>query len=324
MTRHALGMMLMAAMALPFAAGAQQPALPVIGFLNGASAELSTAYVRPFREGLAEAGYVEGRNVAIEFRWADGRYNQLPALAAELVNRHVAVIAATSTPAGLPAKAATTSIPIVFVTGSDPIQQGLVKSFSRPDGNITGITTLAVELGQKRMELMRDVVPGARLIGVLINPTGPNLDSVTRDLNEAARTIGQPIHILHASSERDLDTVFPTLVQMRAEALVTGTDTFFNSQSEKLARLALQHKMPAIYQYREFVAAGGLMSYAGSITDAYHMAGVYVGRILKGAKPSDLAVQRSTKAELYVNLKTAQAFGLTIPPPLLSSPAPTR
>jgi putative ABC transport system substrate-binding protein len=204
------------AAAWPLAARAQQTGVPVVGFLNGASAELSGNYVRPFREGLGEAGFVEGQNVAIEFRWANGRYNELPALAADLVRREVDVIAATSTPAGLPAKGATTTIPIVFVTGSDPIEQGLVRSFSRPEGNVTGITTLAVELGQKRMELMREVIPAARLMAVLINPIGPNLKSVSRDLHDAAQTLGQPIHVLHASTEHEIDAAFETFVQLRS------------------------------------------------------------------------------------------------------------
>jgi len=301
----------------PLAARAQQPAMPVIGFLNGASAELSAHYVRPFRQGLSETGYVEGRNVAIEFRWANGQYERLPALAADLVRRQVTVIAATSTPTGLPAKAATTTIPIVFVTGSDPVEQGLVASMNRPGGNLTGATTLAVEMGQKRLELLRELVPAATLIGVLVNPTGPNLKAVSRDLQAAARTVGLPIHVLHASTERDFDTVFAALAQLRAGALVIGTDTFFNSQSRTLAELTVRHTVPAIYQYREFAAAGGLMSYRGSITDAYRMAGVYTGRILKGEKPSDLPVQQSTKAELFINRKTAKKLGITIPQSIL-------
>jgi putative ABC transport system substrate-binding protein len=299
----------------PRAARAQ--AMPVVGFLNGASPELSAQLVAPFRQGLAEAGFVEGRNVAIEFRWANGQYDRLPALAADLVRRQVNVIAATSTPTGLPAKAATTTIPIVFVTGSDPVEQGLVASLKRPGGNLTGATTLAVELGHKRLELLHELVPAASLVGVLVNPTGPNLQAVSRDLQAAARTVGVPIHVLHASTEGDFDKVFATLAQLRAGALVIGTDTFFNSQSRKLAALTLRYSMPAIYQYREFAAAGGLMSYGGSITDAYRMAGIYTGRILKGEKPSDLPVQQSTKAELYINLKTAKALGLTVPPALL-------
>jgi putative ABC transport system substrate-binding protein len=299
----------------PRAARAQ--AMPVVGFLNGASPELSAQLVAPFRQGLAEAGFVEGRNVAIEFRWANGQYDRLPALAADLVRRQVNVIAATSTPTGLPAKAATTTIPIVFVTGSDPVEQGLVASLKRPGGNLTGATTLAVELGHKRLELLHELVPAASLVGVLVNPTGPNLQAVSRDLQAAARTVGVPIHVLHASTEGDFDKVFAALAQLRAGALVIGTDTFFNSQSRKLAALTLRYSMPAIYQYREFAAAGGLMSYGGSITDAYRMAGIYTGRILKGEKPSDLPVQQSTKAELYINLKTAKALGLTVPPALL-------
>ncbi|HYN13226.1 MAG TPA: ABC transporter substrate-binding protein [Burkholderiales bacterium] len=306
-----------AAAVWPGAARAQQPAMPVVGFLNGASPELSAQLVAPFRQGLAEAGFAEGRNVALEFRWANGQYDRLPALAADLVRRQVSVIAATSTPTGLPAKAATTTIPIVFVTGSDPVEQGLVTSLKRPGGNLTGATTLAVEMGQKRLELLHELVPKATLIGVLVNPTGPNLATVSRDLQAAARTVGLPIHLLHASGEGDFDAVFASLAQLRAGALVIGTDTFFNSQSRKLGALTLRHAMPAIYQYREFAAAGGLMSYGGSITDAYRMAGVYTGRILKGEKPSDLPVQQSTKAELFINLKTAKALGLAVPPALL-------
>jgi putative ABC transport system substrate-binding protein len=291
--------------------------MPVVGFLNGASPELSTHLVAPFLQGLKDVGYVEGRNVAIEFRWANGQYDRLPALAADLVRRQVSVIAATSTPTGLPAKAATTTIPIVFVTGSDPVEQGLVASLQRPGGNLTGATTLAVELGQKRLELLRELVPTATLIAVLVNPTGPNLKAVSQDLQAAARAVGLPIQMMHASTERDFETVFARFAQLRASALVIGTDTFFNSQSRRLGGLTLRHGVPAIYQYREFVAAGGLMSYGGSITDAYRMAGVYTGRILRGEKPSDLPVQQSVKAELFINLTTAKTLGLTVPPALL-------
>jgi putative ABC transport system substrate-binding protein len=306
-----------AAFAWPFHARAQQPGMPVIGFLNGASYELSAYLVQAFHRGLSEIGYVEGRNVTFEYRSADGQYSRLPALAADLASRQVNVIAATGTPTGLPAKAATTTIPIVFVTGSDPVEQGLVPSLSRPGGNLTGATTLAVELGQKRMELLREMVPQATLIGVLVNPTGPNLASVLRDLQAAARVVNLPIKILEASTVQDLDGVFAALAEMRASGLVIGTDTFFNSQSARLAALALKHHMPAIYQYREFAAAGGLMSYAGSITDAYRVAGAYTGRILKGEQPSDLPVQQSTKAEFFINMKTAKEFGITVPITLL-------
>jgi putative tryptophan/tyrosine transport system substrate-binding protein len=291
--------------------------MPVIGFLNGASYELSAYLVRAFHQGLAETGYVEGRNVAFEYRSAEGQYDRLPALAADLVRRQVSVITATGTPTGLPAKAATTTIPIVFVTGSDPIEQGLVTSLSRPDGNLTGATTLAVELGRKRLELLRELVPKATLFGALINPTGPNLKAVSGDLEAAARALKLPIHVVHASSEHDFDAVFATLAQHRVGGVVIGTDTFFNSQSRKLAALTVRHALPAIYQYREFVATGGLMSYAGSITDAYRLAGIYTGRILKGEKPSELPIQQSTKAELFINLKTAKALGITIPQSML-------
>jgi putative ABC transport system substrate-binding protein len=307
-----------AAMACPVGALAQQPAMPAVGFLNGASYDLSAYLVSAFHQGLGETGYVEGRDVVIEYRSADGQYDRLPALAADLVRRQVSVIAATGTPTGLPAKAATATIPIVFVTGSDPVEQGLVASLNRPGGNLTGTTTLAVELGQKRLELLHELVPSATLIAVLVNPTGPNLAAVSRDLQAAARTLGLPIHILHASTAHDLEAAFATMVELHTGALVIGTDTFFNSQSARLAALALRHAVPAIYQYREFAAAGGLISYAGSITDAYRVAGVYTGRILKGEKPSDLPVQQSTKAELFINLKTARALGLEVPASVLA------
>lgn len=301
----------------PLAARAQKP-MPVIGFLNGASYELSAYLVEAFRQGLGEAGFVEGRNVLIEYRSADGQYDRLPALASDLVRRQVNVIAATGTPTGLPAKAATTTIPIVFVTGSDPVEQGLVTSLSRPGGNLTGATTLAVELGQKRLELLHELVPAATLIAVLLNATGPNFVAVSRDLQAAARKLGLPIHILHASSVPEVEAAFAAMVELHAEALVIGTDTFFNSESGLLAKLALSHAIPAMYQYREFVAAGGLVSYAGSITDAYHVAGNYAGRILKGEKLSDLPVQQSTRAELFLNLKSAKTLGLSVPTTLLA------
>jgi len=251
------------AVAWPIAVSAQQP-IPVIGFLNGASYELSAYLVEAFRRGLGEAGYVEGRNVKIEYRSADGQYDRLPALAADLVRRQVSVIAATGTPTGLPAKAATSTIPIVFVTGSDPVEQGLVTSLSRPGGNLTGATTLAVQLGQKRLELLHELVPSATLIAVLLNPTGPNYAAVSRDLQAAARKLGLPIHLLHASTVPELEAAFATMGELHADALIIGTDTFYNSQSVRLAELALSYRLPAMYQYREFTAAGGLVSYSGS------------------------------------------------------------
>jgi putative tryptophan/tyrosine transport system substrate-binding protein len=305
------------AAAWPVVARAQQPAMPVIGFLNGASYSLSAYLVRAFHEGLGETGYIEHRNVVIEYRSADGQYDRLPALAADLVHRQVSVIAATGTPTGLPAKAATATIPIVFVTGSDPVQQGLVASLNRPGANLTGATTLAVELGQKRVEMLHELIPTAALIAFLVNPDASNLAIVSRDVQVAARAIGLPLHVLHARTIPDLEAVFATVVELRAGALLIATDTFFNSQSELLAKLAPRYALPAIYQYREFAAAGGLMSYGGSITDAYRVAGRYTGRILKGEKPRDLPVQQSTKAELFINLQTAKALGLTVPETLL-------
>ena len=290
---------------------------PVIGFLNGASYELSAHLVKSFSTGLAEIGYADGENVKIDYVSADGQYDRLPGLAAELVRRNVDVIAATGTPTGLPAKAATTTIPIVFVTGSDPVAQGLVDSLNRPSANVTGVTTLAVEMGQKRLELLHEVSPLAGKIAALVNPKGPNLASVTADLEGAARTLGLPLQILHASTVAELDAAFATLGAMEPAGLVIGTDTFFNSQSVRLAELSTRHALPAIYQYREFAAAGGLLSYGGSILDAYREAGTYCGRILKGAKPGDLPVQQSTKAELFVNLKTARALKIEVPPSVM-------
>jgi putative ABC transport system substrate-binding protein len=313
--RQFLGLLGSTGVFWPVVSRAQQ-SIPVIGFLNGASYDLSAHLVRAFHQGLGETGYAEGRNVAFEYRSAEGRYGRLPELAADLVSRRVDVIAATGTPAGLPAKAATSSIPIVFVTGSDPVQQGLVPSLHRPGGNLTGATTLAVEMGQKRLELLHELVPKATLVGALVNPLGPNIEPLMQDLKTASRNIRLPLHVVHASVERDFDSAFAELARAKVGALVVGTDTFFNSQSAKLGALTLRHAIPAIYQYREFVAAGGLMSFGGSITDAYRVAGIYTGRILKGEKPADLPVQQSRKAELFINLKTATALGLMVPPPL--------
>jgi len=305
------------AAAWPVAARSQQPAMPVIGFLNAASPDLYAHLVRAFSQGLSEAGYIDGRNVVIEYRWAESHYDRLPALAAELVRRQVTVIAANSA-AAVAAKAATTTIPIVFDTGFDPVQLGLVASLSRPGGNLTGVSNLNVELGPKRLELVRELVPAATVIALLINPTNPNAENLLRDHQAAARTFGIQLHVLRASNESEIDVIFSTLGQVGAEALVIGADTFFISRSKQLAALALRHALPAIFQYPEFAAAGGLMSYGGSLTDAYRQVGVYTGRILKGEKPADLPVQQSTKAELIINLKTAKALGLSVPPTLLA------
>ena len=308
-----------AAVAWPLAARAQQATMPVIGFLGGTSPEVYANRIRAFREGLKEAGYVEGRNVEIEYLWAEGRNDRLPALAAELVRRQVAVIvAAGGTPSALAAKAASATIPIVFGVATDPVELGLVASLNRPGGNLTGVTNLNVEVGPKRVELLRELLPSATLIAVLVNPTNPTIgEPFVRGLEAAARTLGLKLHVLHASTERDFDTVFATLVQLRAGALVISPDQFLTSRIEQLARLTLRHRIAAISQLRQFTATGGLMSYGSSETEYYRPLGIYVGRILSGEKPADLPVQRSSKVELIINLKTASTLGLTIPLPLV-------
>jgi putative tryptophan/tyrosine transport system substrate-binding protein len=304
------------AAAWPLAARAQQAAIPVVGFLNSASADGYAMTARAFRQGLKDTGFVEGQNVAIEYRWAEGQYNRLPGLAADLVHRRVDVIAANSA-AMLPARAATTTIPIVFNTSLDPVQLGVVASLSRPGGNVTGVTSLNVEVGPKRLELLHEFVPAVNIVGLLVNPNNPNVQTLSRDLQAVADKLGLQLHVLYASNERDFDQVFAELVQRRAGALVIGTDAFMTSHSEQLAVLALRHALPAVYQFPEFTAAGGLMSYGSSNTEVYQTIGLYVGRILKGEKPADLPVQQITKVELIINLKTARALGLTVPVPLL-------
>ncbi len=274
-------------------------------------------YAAALRRGLTEAGYSEGRNLAIEYRWAEGRYERLPALAEELVHQQVAVIVAGANPSAVAAKAATSTIPIVFWVNRDPVALGLVASLNYPGANLTGIVTLSGELGPKRLELMRELIPAAVSVATLINPTNPGSDIQSREAQAAAGKIDQQLHILYASTEREIDAAFARLVELRAEGLVINSDGFFVGRSEHFAALALRHRVPTIFQYREFAAAGGLMSYGGDITDAIRLAGVYTGRVLKGERPSDLPVQQATKVELFINLKTAKVLGLTVPLSLL-------
>lgn len=308
-----------AAAAWPLAARAQQPAMPAIGFLNSISSGEGAYLVNAFRAGLREAGFAEGQNVTIEYRWAEGRYNRLPTLAAELVQAHVAAIAAAGgTLSGLAAKAATTTIPIVFTTGDDPVKTGLVANLNRPSGNVTGVVSLANQLGAKRLELLHQVVPKAEAIAVLLNPASPSTKAQLSDLQQAAATLAVKLYVLSASSERDIDQAFARLAQQRAAALILCVDPFFNGQRDQLVALAAKNAIPTIYFFRGFAAAGGLMSYAPSLVDSYRQTGVYIGSILKGAKPSELPVVQPTKFEFVINLKTAKALGLTIPPSILA------
>jgi putative ABC transport system substrate-binding protein len=306
------------AAAWPLAARAQQPAMPVIGFLSSETADRSTERLRGFRQGLSETGYVEGRNVAVEYRWAEGRNDRLPALAADLVRRNVSVIVTGGgTPAALAAKAASTTTPIVFQVGSARVvENGLVASLNRPGGNLTGVISLNGELVPKQLELLHELVPAATTFALLVNPT--NSGNAVRDAQPAARALGLQLEVLYASAERDFDTVFATLVRLRAGGLAINAEPFLQGRGEQLAQLALRHAVPAIAQLQDFVAAGGTMSYGASITAQLRLVGVYTGRILKGEKPADLPVQQSTKVDLIVNLKTAKALGLTIPPTLLA------
>jgi putative ABC transport system substrate-binding protein len=307
-----------AAAAWPLAVQAQQPGLPVIGFLSTRAPGADAYVLAAFQQGLKEAGYVEGQNVAIQYRFAENQYERLPTLAADLIRHQAAVIAASGgAPAALAAKAATATIPIVFTIGDDPVTLGLVASFNRPGGNITGVSALSAELGPKRLELLHEMVPAATIIGLLVNPTNPTSENTSRDLQAAARTLGLRLQVLHASDEREIEAAFAALPQLRASGLAIGNDPFFNSRSEQLAGLVLRHAIPTIYQFREFAAAGGLMSYGTSITESYRLAGVYSGRIIKGDKPADLPVQQVTKVELILNLKTAKALGITVPITLL-------
>jgi putative tryptophan/tyrosine transport system substrate-binding protein len=307
-----------AAVAWSSAARAQQPTMPVIGLLSPRSRGDAPQLLTAVRQGLKEAGFVEGQNVAIEYRFAENQNERLPALAADLVQRQVTVITATATPAALAAKAATTIIPVVFEMGGDPVQLGLVTSLNRPGGNVTGVTQLNIEIAPKRLELLHELVPAAMVMARLVNPANAAIgESQSSGVLSAAHSLGLELHALNASTERDFDTVFANLIQLRAGGLAIDSDPFFTARQEQLAALAFRHAMPAVYENREFAAAGGLMSYGGSIADSYRLTGVYTARILKGEKPADLPVQQSTKVELFLNLKTAKALGVTIPLPLL-------
>jgi putative tryptophan/tyrosine transport system substrate-binding protein len=304
-----------AAAAWPLAAGAQQPAVALIGLLAGA--QLDDRLLNAIRQGLKDAGYVEGRNVAIKYRTADGRFNRLPGLAAELVADPVAVIVAAAPPAAVAAKAVTATIPIVFVTGADPVQLGLVSSLNRPGGNVTGVTFLVTALGAKRLELLRELVPSAKIVGFLVNPANPTSESQTTDTQAAARALDIELVIRNARSESDIDSAFENLAQERVNAVIIGADQLFTSRRDQLVVLAARHALPAIYYLSEFADAGGLISYGANVTDAYRLGGGYVGRILKGEKPADLPVQQTVKFELAINLKTGKALGLTVPDKLL-------
>jgi putative tryptophan/tyrosine transport system substrate-binding protein len=304
--------------ALPLVARAQQPTNPVIGFLNGTSPQGYRRFLLAFHRGLNETGYVEGRNIEVEYRWAEGRYERLPALAADLVRRQVTVIVATSTPANVIARAATTEIPIVFTTSSDPVELGLVASLNRPGGNVTGAATLNEEVDSKRLEILHELVSSATTVALLVNPNRPGVQAQSASLEAAAHSMGLRIIVLNAGSESEIDEAFANLAKHGAGALLVHTDAFFFSRRDQLIDLAKRHAVPATFDRREFTELGGLMSYGGSVTDVYYLAGIYTGRILKGEKPADLPVQQSTKVELVINLKTAKMLGLTVPPTLLA------
>jgi ABC-type uncharacterized transport system substrate-binding protein len=307
------------AAAWPLAARAQQAAMPVIGYLNSGSPESDTPRLTGLRRGLNETGYVEGRNVVIEYRWAGNQADRLPALAADLVRLRVAVIVAAGPPSTFAAKAATTSIPIVFGVGADPVPLGLVASINRPGGNLTGFNAVSGEVGAKGLALLHELVPSAAMIGFLENPNNPLFELLTRDVLAAAPVIGLKVQILKASTDREIDAAFVSLVQARTGALLVSGDAFFNSRIEHIVGLAARHAIPTMYQIPEFVVAGGLISYGSSLIEEYRQVGLYAGRILKGEKPADLPVQQATKLELIINLKTAKALGLSVPLTLQAS-----
>jgi len=301
----------------PLVAQAQQPVIPIVGFLNSQSAQNYQRQLAAFLDGLAEAGYVDGRNVKIEYRWAENHSDRLPALMADLVEKKATVIAATSTPAALAAQAAKTTIPIVFETGFDPIQLGLVTNLNKPSGSITGVTQLNALVTPKRLELLHELVPKANVVGLLVNPANPTLmETETNGAMSAAHSFSITLHVLNASNEGDFEGVFAKLSELGAGGLVVGADPLFTSRSERLGEIAARHAMPAVFENRSFAAAGGLASYGGNTLDSYRLTGVYVGRILKGEKPANLPVQQGTKLELFINAKSAKALGITVPLPL--------
>jgi putative ABC transport system substrate-binding protein len=308
-----------AAITWPLAARAQKKAMPVIGFLSGSSAGPNAPFVAAFRQGLSETGYVEGQNLAVEYQWADGRYDRLPVMAADLVGHKVDLIAASGgPPSALAAKSATSTIPIVFVGGDDPVATGLVVSLARPGGNLTGVSMLTTELNSKRFELLSELVPQAGVIALLVNPNNSITEQIIRDVQDAARAKGVQLPILKASTEGEIDAAFASLVQLHADAFMVGSDAFFTSRREQIVALVSRHAVPTIYEWREYAAAGGLISYGTSVTAVYRQLGIYAGKILKGAKPADLPVQQPTTFELVINLKTAKALGLAVPQSLLA------
>jgi putative ABC transport system substrate-binding protein len=308
----------LAAIAWPRDGHAQQHAMPVIGFLSSGAPGGYVEFLAAFRRGLAELGYVDGETIAIEQRWAEGRFELLPFLAGELVQHRVAVLVTTGVSSALAAKAAAPAIPLVFMAGDDPVKFGLVASLNRPGGNATGVSWLTAVLMTKRLEFVRELVPGAALIAFLVNPKSPEAEPQLKDIESASRTIGQPIEILNASGEVELDAAFASLVRRGAVALIVSNDAFFNSQRDRIVGLATRHRVPAIYDRRAYAAAGGLVAYGAPYDEAYRQLGVYTGRVLKGAKPADLPVEQPTRFELIVNLRTAKALGLTIPPAILA------
>jgi len=316
--RHFIKAVFVPAILWPLTAWAQRQKKPVIGLLGSTFADAYASRIASIRQGLGETDFVEGQNVTIEYRWAEGQYDRLPAMAADLVRSRVDVILAITTPAAVAAKTATTTIPVVFEVGADPVKLGLVASLSQPGGNLTGVSLLNVELGAKRLELLHDVVPATKLVGLLINPTSSNAATLSKDVQAAAEKLGIQLHVQHARTEADFEPVFASLRELGVRALVIGTDPLFNAGSERLAALAIRYVMPSIYQYRAFAAAGGLMSYGGSATEPFRQVGIYAGRILKGEKPAELAIQQSTKVELIVNLTTAKSLGVRLPTSLIA------